>query len=144
MSGRAVLAAVLGLGGLAVAVGLLGRQVGPFAAPGARAVLADATAAQIDTVDVRGRVVEASVDGVVAQVDADDAVWLAVGDDAVPLRFAEVAGLAVEDRVLATGRIRARGGRRWLAVESWVRVEASVETQAGPDSPPEAPASAAR
>ena len=144
MSRRAVLAAALGLGGLAVAVGLLGREVGPFAAPGARAVLADATAAQIDTVDVRGRVVEASVDGVVTQVDADDAVWLTVGADAVPLRFAEAAGLAVEDRVLATGRVRARGGRRWLAVGSWVRVEASVETQIGPDSLLAAPTGAVR
>ena len=122
MSKRVVLAGVLGLGGLVLALGLLGRQSGPFAAADARVHLEDATAATLDTVSVRGRTVEASVSGVVVQVDADGTAWLSTGGDAFPLRLADGGAVEVEDRLLATGRLRARGGRRWLDVRSYVTV----------------------
>ena len=145
MTVRLVLAGALGLGGLALALALVARQSGPLAAPDARVELADATAAQVDTVDVRGRVVTASVGGTVVGVEPGGDVWLATGADAARLRFPEPHGLAVEDRVLATGRVRARGGRRWLAVDSWARVEASVRPPAEPDTAgPNRPPGAAR
>lgn len=135
MSLRLLLAAALGLGGLAVALGLLARQSGPMAYADARAVVPDATPAVLDTLDVRGRVVEASVAGVVAQVDEGGDVWLEAAGDAFALRLPEGHGLRVEDRLLATGRLRARGGRRWLDVAAWTRVVAEVATQ--PPAPSE-------
>ena len=122
-----VLALLLGLGGLVAAVALLARDVGPMAPAEQRVRLLDPTAGTLDTVSVRGRRVEASVGGRVAEIDAET-VWLTLGGDAFPVRFPEPHGLAVEDRVLAEGRLRARGGRRWLAVRSWSRVTTSVTT----------------
>ena len=129
MTARLLLAAVLGLGGLAVALGLLARQSGPLAYPDARIVLADATPTQLDTVDVGGRVVEASVGGVVTEIDRRGAVWLEADGDAFALLFPDGHGLEVEDYVLATGRLRARGGRRWLRVASWSRIVSEIATQ---------------
>ena len=131
---RRTLAIVLGLGGalLVVAVVVLGRQSGVIDVGLPRVQLGDATAAVLDTVSVRSRVVEASVEGTVTQVDADGQVWLASGGDAFALRFEEPPPLSVEDHVLATGRVRAWRGARWLAVDSWVRV---VSTTAPPPGP---------
>ncbi len=135
MTLRLVLATLLGVGGLAVALGLLARQSGPLAYPDARPVLSDATPAVLDTVDVHGRIVEASMDGIVTEIDTRGDVWLATGGDAFALRLPEGHGLAVEDHLLVTGRLRARGGRRWLAVTAWTHVVAEVATQ--PPFPPE-------
>ena len=123
MSAKTVAAAVLGLGGLALGATLLIRETGPFAE---RVALADATATTLDTVSVRGRRVEVSLDGVVTQIGPGDEVWLDAGGDAVALRLPEATDLEVEDRLLAVGRLRSRGGRRWVEVASWATVEASV------------------
>ena len=123
MRARTALALVLGLGGLAVAAVLLARQPGPWSEPVA---LADATAATLDTVSVRGRRVDVSVAGVVTQVGPGDDVWLSTGGDAVALRFPPDTAVEVEDHLLAVGRLRARAGRRWVAVTSWTHVESAV------------------
>ncbi len=126
MSGRLALATALGVGGLALAAALLSHDLGPFAQPASRVAVPDATAAVLDTLTVRGRRVRASLEGTVVQVGPGDEVWLDAGGDALPLRFDADPGLEVEDRVLAVGRLRERRGRRWVAVESWARVETSV------------------
>ena len=131
MTGRAALATALGLGGLGLAIALVALDVGPLARPGARVMLADATPATLDTVTVRGRRVEASLDGIVVQIGPGDDVWLASGTDAVALRFPSDPALEIEDRVLAVGRVRARGGARWIDVASWSRVAADVRPPSG-------------
>ena len=123
MSARTVVALLLGLGGLVAAAVFLSREVGPFAPP--IEALGSPTAHQLDTMTVRGRRVVVSVEGSVEAVGAEE-VWVTMGDDAFPLRLPEDHGLAVEDRLMAVGRLRARGGRRWLAVEDWARVTTSV------------------
>ena len=125
MTARAVLAAVLGLGGLVTAAVLLSDDVGPIARADAVTALDGPTAHQLDTLSVRGRRVVASAEGTVEAVGADE-VWVTMGDDAFPLRFPGPHGLDVEDRVLVVGRLRARGGRRWLAVSDWAVVSSSV------------------
>ena len=129
MTRFAVAVLVAGLG-VALAVALAVRQ--PGGAGGERVEVPDATAAVLDTVAVRGRIVRASVDGWVVQVGRDGEVWVSSGGDAFPVRFPPEAELEVEDRVLVTGRLRARGGRRWLAVTSWARVEPSVPAPPDP------------
>ncbi|MGB3542891.1 hypothetical protein [Rubrivirga sp.] len=115
---------MLGLGGLGVALGLLSRGSGPLATPESRVVLEDATATTLDTMAFRGRTIEASVRGIVVQIDAQS-VWVTTGDDAFPLRL-DAPDLEVEDHLLAVGRLRGRGGRRWLEVRSWSVLEAEV------------------
>ncbi len=115
-----------------VALVVLGRQSGVIDIALPRVRLDDATAAVLDTVSVKSRVVEASVGGTVTQVDADGQVWLTAGGDAFALRFEEDPALAVEDHVLATGRVRAWRGERWLAVGSWVRVVSTTKAPPGP------------
>ena len=129
---RRALALGLAAGGVLLALVLVGQQQGVIGPAQPRVELAGATAAVLDTVTVRGRVVTASVDGVVSQVDGDGAVWVVSGGDAFPVRFDDAPGLAVEDRVLVTGRVRARGGRRWLDAQSWARVVTSVAPPPGP------------
>ena len=123
MNGKAILAGLLGLGGLAAGGWLLLRETGTV---GERVHLTDATAAELDTTSVRGRRVEVSLDGTVAQIGPGDDVWLDTGRDAVALRFPEADGLEVEDRLLAVGHLRSWRGRRWVDVASWVRVETAV------------------
>ena len=128
----------LGLGGACLVAVLVARQTGLVGNARPRLHLADATAAVLDTVTVRGRTVEASLGGLVVQVGPGAQVWLDTGRDAFPLRFdADDHGLVVEDRLLATGRVRERWGARWLEVASWVRVEPAVAT--APPVPPPAP-----
>ncbi|PAP76905.1 hypothetical protein [Rubrivirga marina] len=129
MSGKAVLASVLGLGGLALGAALLIRESGPFRE---RVALPDVTATTLDTVSVRGRRVEVSLEGTVTQIGPGDDVWLETGGDAVALVFPEAGDLEVEDRLLAVGRLRSRGGRRWVDVESWARVETGVRPPSEP------------
>ena len=96
---------------------------GPIAALTAVPVTVhDAEAGRLDTLRLRGRAVTASVDGTVVQVGPGDRVWLDVGDGAFQLRVPGGDSLAVRDRVLAVGRVRGQGGRRWLDVEAWSRV----------------------
>ena len=127
---RTALAAAVAVAGVALAAVLLSREPGGIARE--RVEVPGATAAVLDTVAVRGRVVQASLDGVVVQAGRGGEVWVASGGDAFAVRFPAGAGLEVEDRVLATGRLRARGGRRWLEATSWARVEASVRAPSGP------------
>ena len=120
------------MGGLvaAVAVGLVALwQVadrGPIAALAAEPVAVhDVGAGRLDTLRLRGRAVTASVDGTVVEVGPGDRVWVDLGDGAFPLRVPDGDSLAVRDRVLAVGRVRGRGGQRWLDVEAWTRVTSS-------------------
>ncbi len=121
MTSKTVAAGVVGCAGLLMALFFLSRDSGPFAAPGSRVVLEDATATTLDTMSIRGRTIEASLNGIVVQISGST-TWVTTGDDAFALRL-EDADLEVEDRVLATGRLRARGGRRWLEVRSWAVLE---------------------
>ena len=132
---RRTVAITLGLGGaiLAVALVVLGRQSGVIDVGLPRVQLDGATAAVLDTVSVKSRVVEASVEGTVTQVDADGQVWIASGGDAFALRFEEPPPLAVEDHVLAAGRVRSWRGARWLAVDSWVQVVSTTVPPPGPE-----------
>lgn len=131
MSGRLVIMIALGLAALVLAFVLLTRESGPFAGP--LVVMEDVTAAHLDTATVRGQRVEASLSGVVVEVAPSGDVWVSAGGDAFALRFPEAPDLTVEDHVLAVGRLRARGGRRWLAVESWVRLDPSVRPPPAPE-----------
>lgn len=128
MSGKAIAAAVLGVGGLVLALWFLSREVGPFAAE--PVALADASAVTLDTVAVRGRRIEASINGIVVEVRTDGDVRLAVPGGTVELRMPETAEVAVEDRLLAAGRLRSRGGRRYVEVDAWSVVEATVRPPA--------------
>ncbi len=127
---RTALAGVVGVLGVVLAVVLLARQPGGIGRE--RVEVADATAAMLDTLSVRGRVVQASVSGWVVQDGREGEVWVSSGGDAFPMRFPPGAEFEVEDRVLATGRLRARGGRRWLEVTSWAHVEAAVSAPPDP------------
>ena len=127
---RLVLAGVVAALGGALAAVRLARQPGGIARE--RVEVRDATAAVLDTVAVRGRVVQASVSGWVVQQGREGEVWVSSGGDAFPMRFPPGAEFEVEDRVLATGRLRARGGRRWLEVTSWAHVEGAVSAPPDP------------
>lgn len=131
MTTRLVFAGILGLGGLCLAAVLFLRQPGPAGSGDQRVHLADATATQLDTVAVRGRRIEASLTGIVVQESMSGTLWLSTGDDAFPVRLPIRDSVEVDDRLLVVGRLRARGGRRWLEAESWAR-------QIGSVPPPEA------
>ena len=118
-------AAALGVA-LAVAVAVVGRGTGIVSYPGTKALLlVEPTAARLDTIAVDGRRITATLDGVVRQVDEDGTAWLEWDGDAFPLRGAD--SVRVEDHGLVVGRLRAWRGRRWLTVETWVPVTASVD-----------------
>lgn len=124
-------AAVLSFAGLAVGGVLLALQSGPYQAPeAAPLLLVDATATALDTVHLGGRTVTATLNGTVVEMDTDGAVWLDTGEDAVRLALPEAADLQVEDRLLVVGRLRGRGGRRWVDAEAWSRVASRVTTEA--------------
>ena len=106
--------------GLLVGAALLGRQ--SFDDALAPLDLGAATPAELDTVAFGGRRVTASLGGYVADLRAPDELWLADGGDAFRVVFPEPHGLDVEDRVLVVGRLRGRGGRRWLEAEAWTPV----------------------
>ena len=127
---RLALAIVVAVLGVAVVVALAVRQPGGIR--GERVEVPDAAAAVLDTLRVQGRIVEASVNGWVVQQDPDGVVWVSSGGQAFPMRFPEGVVLEVEDHVLVTGRLRARGGRRWLAVTSWAHVETEVSAPPNP------------
>jgi len=119
MRARTAAAALLGLGGLAVGLAL---WAGELTASDSAVTLADASALTLDTVAVRGRRVEASLNGTVVEIGDDGRILLALADGAVELRLPEAGALRVEDRVLAVGRLRARRGRRYIEADAWVVV----------------------
>lgn len=103
---------------------VLAGQWESLSVPGAEpVVIADAVPTQLDTLTFQRRPVIASLSGVVVQVGPDETVWLERGGDAFPVSFPEPPGLAVEDRALVVGRLRSRGGQRWLDVDAWSVVE---------------------
>ena len=130
MSGPRLGAAIaLSVVGLVTAVFLLSREVGPFRLPGAEPLLlVDASATALDTVSLRGRRVTATLNGTVVENAPDGSVWLETGEDAFRLTFPEAVDVAVEDRILAVGRLRGRGGRRWVEVTAWSVVDGHVDT----------------
>ena len=106
--------------GLAVGAALLGREVVSGSAAGRD--LGAMTPAALDTVAFGGRRLTASLGGYVTGFDAPDALWIADEGDAFRVVFPEPPDLDVEDRVLIVGRLRGRGGERWLAAEDWTPV----------------------
>ena len=123
VSGRTLVAVGVSLAGLGAGLSLGLRQHGPWRHPeAAPLILVDPDAALLDTVRLRGRRVSASLSGTVQAVGAEGTVWLGEGDGAIPLSFDHDPAVAVEDRLLVTGRLRSRGGDRWLEVEGWSRV----------------------
>ncbi|MEM1115717.1 MAG: hypothetical protein AAF845_03340 [Bacteroidota bacterium] len=127
------LGAAVGLSLMGIAAGgvLLSQEAGPYRLPEAEPLLlVDATATALDSVRLGGRRVTATLNGVVVQHGPAGDVWLDTGEDAVRLAFPEAVGLEVEDRVLAVGRLRGRGGRRWVEVDAWSVVTGAVESAA--------------
>ena len=115
--------ALVALGALAV---YLGRGTGFVEIPGrAPVLLVGASPAQLDTVDIDGRRVSVTFSGTVRQIDADGTALVAWDNEAFRVRLAE-ADLDVDDRVLGIGRLRSWRGRRWLAVDDWSQVTASM------------------
>lgn len=120
MRTRRAVAIVLGLIVVGAATALYVRQNGSLPGLGEPPLLlVDAGAAVLDTVRLGGRRVTATLNGTVTEVAPDGTVWLDTGSDAFPLLFPDEAVLDVEDRVLAVGRVRAKGDRRWVDVDAW-------------------------
>lgn len=110
--------------GLLIGAGLFARQsLDDALAP---VDLGAMTPAALDTVSFGGRRVTASLGGYVTDVHAPDQLWVADAGDAFRVVFPEPPGLGVEDRVLVVGRLRGRGGKRWLEAESWTPVVGSA------------------
>ena len=115
--------------------------------------VAGASVAALDTVDVAGRRVLASLGGVVHAVGTDGTVWVGTVDRAFAVRGAEAESLRVEERVLVFGRVRAGRGERWLDAHAVARVVAGPsghpsrggerpDSSAVPPPPPAAPPAA--
>ena len=107
--------------GLAVWAALLARQSVDVAL--APRDLGAMTPAGLDTVAFGGRRLTASLGGYVAGFASPTAVWIADDGDAFRVVFPEPPDLGVEDRVLVVGRLRGRGGTRWLEAEEWTPVD---------------------
>ena len=117
------LAILLGLGGLVAAALLIGQEQRTGDAPTSPPTeLGAATPRQLDTLAFRGRRIEASLGGWVSEVAPDGRVWLGSDAQAFPISLPDTVRVAVEDRLLVTGRLRARGGRRWLEAQEWTHV----------------------
>ena len=116
------LAAALALAavGLAIGASLTARE--SFDEALAPRDLGAMTPAALDTVAFGGRRLTASLSGYVTDVRAPDELWIADAGDAFRVVFPEAPGLGVEDRVLVVGRLRGRGGRRWLEASAWTPV----------------------
>ena len=106
--------------GLAVGAALLAQE--NVSATYAARDLGAMTPAGLDTVAFEGRRLTASLGGYVTAFDAPHALWIADDGDAFRVLFPEDPGLEVEDRVLVVGRLRGRGGQRWLEAEAWTPV----------------------
>ena len=128
LGARRALTLGIGLGGLAVAALLIlqDQRAGetPTAAP---FELGEALPAHLDTLAFRGRRIEASLSGWVSEVEANGTVWLGSDALAFPVLLPESVAVGVEDRLLVTGRLRGRGGRRWIEAKSWTDVRGIAE-----------------
>ena len=125
---RLGLALLLGLGGLAAAALLIGQEQRSGTAPTSPPVeLGAATPRQLDTLAFRGRRIEVSLGGWVSEVAPDGRVWLGSDAQAFPVSLPDSVDVAVEDRLLVTGRLRGRGGQRWLEAEHWTHVQGMAQ-----------------
>lgn len=121
-------ALAVGLGGLAIGIALFGQEQQRGETPTAPPVELGATSpARLDTIAFRGRRIEASLGGWVSEVGTDGAVWLGSDALAFPVRLPDSAAVEVEDRLLVTGRLRGRGGRRWIEAKAWTPVRGIAE-----------------
>ena len=128
LDARTVLAFGLGLAGLVVAAFLLGKEQQRGEAPTTPPLeLGAVTPAQLDTLSFRGRRIEASLSGWVSEVDVDGQVWLGSDAQAFPVVLPDTVTVRVEDRLLVTGRLRGRGGRRWIQANAWTPVHGVAE-----------------
>ncbi len=121
-------AAAVGLSGVAVLVALLVLRP----ELGGRPPTADLGAvpiAVLDTVALAGRVVTASLDGVVDRADGDT-VWLAVRGVPFPVVVIDTLAWRDGERLLVAGRLRETHGRRHLRARDWTRVDGAVVSAA--------------
>lgn len=125
---RHVAALLVGLGGLAVAALLVGREqwegLSPISPP---IKLGAAQPAQLDTIAFQGRRIEASLTGIVVDVAPNGRVWIGSDAQAFPVALPDTVAAEVEDRLLVTGRLRGQGGQRWLEARSWTYVRGMAE-----------------
>ena len=128
LEGRTWAAWSVALSGLALAGALLILDQRAGTSPTAPPLeLGAASPALLDTLAFRGRRIEASLDGWVAEVAPDGLVWLGSDALAFPVALPDTADVAEEDRLLVTGRLRGRGGRRWLDATAWSEVRGVAE-----------------
>ena len=128
LDGRGWVTLAVGLGGLALAVFLIVQEQRTGETPTAPILeLGAAHPALLDTLDFRGRRIEASLSGWVSDVAPDGQVWLGSDALAFPVRLPDTAWVDVEDRLLVTGRLRGRGGRRWIEARTWIPVRGVAE-----------------
>ena len=123
LEARRVVGLAIGVSGLMVGAVVIGQELAAGDTPTAPPVaLGAAHPALLDTLAFRGRRIDASLSGWVSEVDADGVVWLGSDALAFPVRLPDSADVRVEDRLLVTGRLRGRGGRRWLHAKTWTPV----------------------
>lgn len=128
LDGRGLATGLLALIGLATALVLFVKEQRTGETPSAPPLeLGTASPALLDTLAFRGRRIEASLGGWVSEVDPHGVVWLGSDALAFPVKLPDSARVAVEDRLLVTGRLRGRGGRRWIEARAWTPVRGIAE-----------------
>jgi len=125
---RHLIGLAIGLSGLAVGAILIGQDLKAGETPTAPPLeLGASHPALLDTLAFRGRRIEASLSGWVSEVDVDGTVWLGSDALAFPVVFPDSVDAAVEERWLVSGRLRGRGGHRWIQANGWTRVRSVAE-----------------
>ncbi|GAB5534667.1 MAG: hypothetical protein Rubg2KO_09160 [Rubricoccaceae bacterium] len=125
---RYAVALAVGLGGLALGALLAAQDFRAGETPTAPPLeLGASHPALLDTLAFRGRRIEASLSGWVSEVAPDGSVWLGSDALAFPVVLPDSVDAAVEDRWLVTGRLRGRGGTRWIQARTWTRVHRVAE-----------------
>ncbi|MEO0558219.1 MAG: hypothetical protein AAF170_08555 [Bacteroidota bacterium] len=128
LDARHAAALAIGLGGLLVGAFVLAKDFRAGETPTAPPLeLGESDPALLDTVAFRGRRIEASLSGWVSEVAPDGSVWLGSDALAFPVRLPDSVEVSVEDRWLVTGRLRGRGGHRWIQANTWTHVEGVAE-----------------
>jgi hypothetical protein len=125
--GRLLIAIGLALGGLSALLVLASRQWGPWQTAESRPLLlVDPSPVVLDSVRLQGRLVTASLSGIVQAVDPEGTVWLVDAGHTFPVVFPSTHKVIVPDRVLLVGRLRGQRGQRWLDVTDWTVVVPDV------------------
>ena len=117
-------AVAVGLSGVAVVAALFALRPELGGRP-PTANLGTVPLAVLDTVALAGRIVTASLDGVVDRADGDT-VWLAVRGAPFPVVVRDSSAWHEGSRLLVAGRLRETHGRRHLRAHDWTRVDGAV------------------